>query len=609
MPVGCTLQPWGGRGLGGRCVRVARCCGLGAWTRPLTLGVLIGVLIGLMPGCESLDRRTHGNVSDIIRARQRAALGTPTDLNIEVPDEQPQASAASYEQNPRPNGKDIPVEFRPPDSPDTLVATSAPASQPTARRATVFTLTDALAYALQHRREYQEAKEELYLVALALTLERHLWTPILESEVRTIYGNYGEERDFDQAMRVVSDLGVSQRLPYGGEVTAQAIATLIRDVGNSITAQESGAVELGLNVPLLRGAGHVAREDLLQLERELTYAVRTFERFRRRQLVLVAQDYFDLLRVKQQVTDSEQSLDRARSDYTRALEMEQLRTGDPLDTLRAKQRMLSAENTLHDRREAFRARADQFKLAVGMPVDEPLGRDDLEDIETIEQQVRVGRYPLLLPPLAVDDEELAVSVALERRFELLTARDRVDDSHRGVAISRNAMLPELEWNSSVALDSDPAHYNVSDVRGDRANWRTELILSLPLERAAERNALRRSLISVRSAQRALQDQTERIRADVRSAVNQLRLQEISVDLQRQNLLVAERRAEYAKIKFEDGDISNRDKIEAETELLNAQNLLNLAKTGRWNALLAFHLATETLRVDDDGAQHAAPPGT
>ena len=73
-----------------------------------------------------------------------------------------------------------------------------------------------------HRREYQTAKEDLYLSALALSLERHLWTPQFAADLRTVYGNYGEASGFDQAMRFMAELGMTQRLPYGGEFTAQA---------------------------------------------------------------------------------------------------------------------------------------------------------------------------------------------------------------------------------------------------------------------------------------------------------------------------------------------------------------------------------------------------
>lgn len=587
--------------------------------------VLLGGALALLAttGCEQYDRQTDARVKALIATRQREALDRETPPDIPVQRGWPRPGPDAYEYAPHATTPKVPAGFEPltsqpasqpttqpasvpasaPAVPATL-STTLPATQPAsapaaAPREQLFTLTDALAYALRQRREYQTAKESLYLTALGLTLERHLWTPIFASELKTVYGNYGEATNFDQAMRFVADLDVSQRLPYGGEFTAKALAKLIRDVGKSITAEESGEVQLGLRVPLLRGAGHVAQEDLVQLERDLTYAVRTFERFRLRQLVIVAQNYFDLLRVKQNVIDNERSLARARVDYARARDMEVLRKGgSKLDTMRAKQRMLNAANTLAVARESFRSRADQFKLTIGMPVEEPLDQENLEDIETIERRVKAGQYTFLVPPPALHNERAAVAVAHERRLELLTSRDQVEDARRGVAISRNALLPDLDWNSNVTFFSDPEHYNVGALDFNQTNWRTEIVLGLPLERTAERNALRRSMISVRAAQRAVLQKEEEIRAEVRDAVYQLRLQDESLWLQTEVLRVAERRAEFAQIQFEQGEISNRDKIEAETDLLAAQNRVNSAKTSRWNALLEFRLATETLQLDD-----------
>jgi outer membrane protein TolC len=587
----------------------------------LTSTLIAGLLAA---GCTAVDRQTDLQVRALIQARQQAALGEQTPIEPLSPGDFPPVSDEARAPVPEPATPAVPECFETvdePRAPETRSPLVPPAPEdpdvvgppaealyaqiitPSSSTIDVVTLTDAWAYAQRHRREYQTAKEDLYLAALALTLERHLWTPIFASNLRTVYGNFGEAQDFDQAMRFVADLAVTQRLPYGGEFTAQAISTLIRDVGKTITAREQSEIELGVNIPLLRNGGpHVAREQLIQLERELTYSVRTFERFRRQQLVTVARSYFSLLRVKQRVIDSEASYQRAQSDYARAREVEDTLTGNPLDTLRAEQRMLSAENALENAREDFRSAADDFKLVIGMPIDAPLGMDDLPDIETIEEAILAGRYPLLQRVDAVTRQERAVTIALQRRLDLRTRQDRIDDGHRGVAISRNALLPDLDWSGTLTFDTDPAHYNLGAFNVDRANWRTELLLSLPLERTAERNQLRRAMIDVRRAQRNWQDLSERIRADVRSAVNQIRLQEINLRIQRRNYEVASRRATYAAIKFEQGELSNRDKVEAETELLNAQNALNQAKTARWSALLQFRLETETLLVDEAGQQ-------
>jgi len=559
-------------------------------------------------------RQTDRDVAALIRERQHAAVQHAVTIDAGSPALPPTAGQGARAPAGRTSSRRLPPGFATPSAqPEPQPTTaSSPAgagesatSQPITRRAQVFTLTDALAYAQQHQREFQTAHEELYLAALSLTLERHLWTPVFASHLQTVYGNYGEARNFDQAMRFVADLSVSQRLPYGGEATAKAVSTLIRDVKKTITAQEGSTIELGLKVPLLRGAGHVAREELIRLERELTYAVRTFERYRRRQLVEVAQAYFELLRSKQQIRDAEERLESARYDYALADGFERAGQRSRLDTQRAELALLEAENSLEQSREAFRAQADQFKLLIGMPLDEPLGREDLEDIETIERNIEAGVYPLLQPPAATEDESYAVATALARRLDLLTAQDLIDDARRGVDVSRNALLPNLQWDSSLTFRTDPAHYNLGRFHVDSANWLTQLTLELPLERTAERNALRRSLIQLRAAQREVEAQAERIRAEVRGIVNRLRLQERTLRIQQQSVEVAARQREFAQDRFERGEIDNRDKVEADRALFAARNALNQAKTARWALLLQFRLATETLLIDENGIQYPA----
>lgn len=573
--------------------------------------------LGVLAGCDVVGT-TDRQVEALIAMRQKQSLGYGVSADIGHEQPEPRPGREAYDYDPRPSSVDVPPDFEAttqpaggpavtsapaPDAPMTQVADTRPA-QPLTRPRRLFKLTDALAYAQRHRREYQTAKEDLYLSALALTLERHLWTPIFAANLRTVYGNYGQVRDFDQAMRFVADLEISQRLPYGGEFTAEMISTLIRDVKRSITASEDSVVRLGLRVPFLRGAGHVARETLIQLERELTYSVRTFERFRRQQLVTVAQDYFDLLRVKQRVIDSGESVKRFQAAVDQATALESIGKGTILDRQRAEADRLSAENDLANAREEFRSRADQFKITIGMPVDEPLALEELETIESIERQVAGGRYPILRPPPAVEEEQLALGVALERRLDLLTQRDRIDDARRGVAISRNALLPDLEWTGSVQWDTDPEEYRLGGFHFDSTTWRTELVLELPLERKAEQNALRRALIDVRQSQRNTQDAEERVRAEVRSVLNLIRLADTSLEIQRRRLEVARSQKEYAEYRFSEiGDIDNRDLLDAERELLSAQNQVNSAKTSRWNLLLQFRLATETLHIDEEGVQY------
>jgi outer membrane protein TolC len=562
-------------------------------------------------------QRTDRDVAVLIEQRQRAALDYSQPAALRDSDEPlPEVERAAYERNPSPSTTEVPEGFEaaedslgeePADVASevaTTMATSAPASQPTQFRARVFTLTDALAYAQRHRREYQTAKEDLYLSALALTLEHHLWTPQFAASLRGVYGNYGEIRDFDQATRFVADLSVAQRLPYGGEFTAAMISTLIRDVGRSITASESSQIQLGLEIPFLRDAGQVAQENLIQLERALTYAVRRFERFRRQQLVTVAEQYFSLLASKQAVIDAAASFESAKDDLARAIGFQNTGKGSPLETGRVEVRVLQQQGSLATRRESFRAATDRFKILVGMPVSEPIGLDDLEDIDSIEQQIVEGKYPLLGLPSAAGDPEYATAIASRHRLDLLTSQNQIGDAERGVSIAKNALLPNLDWTSSLTYDTDPEHYKLGAFEQARATWRTEVLLSMN-DRFRERNDYRSSLIDVRRARRDYTEELEWVRAEVLSAINQIHLQEQLVEVRRRNLQVADNQRRFARDRYEKGYLSNRDLVEAEDEYVRVQNLLNEAKTARWSALLNFRLATGTLRIDENGVQDDA----
>ncbi len=565
------------------------------------------LLAGCLPNAV-IDRR----LDSAIQKRQMEAIADLSHARVPLETDRAGTTPESYLYAPSPRPEVLPPGYEPGDAEqqtpevDILKQATAAASQPTTRPAQrfqdePFTLTRAVRYALRNRRAYQTAKEDLYLVTLAVLLERHLWTPQFAAELRSVYGNFGEITDFDQATRFVADLSVAQRLPYGGSFTARAVSTLIRDVKKSITAREDSSIELGLDIPFLRGAGRVAREALIQVERDLTYAVRAFERFRREQLTLVAADYFDLLRSKQAVLDAETSVQRAISDYAQAEALEQAGEGTPLDTRRAEQRLLQEINRLAQLRESFRFATDRFKLLIGMPVNEQIGLDDFQTIEELEAEILAGKYPLLLRAAAADDERASLEVAERYRLDVLTALDRIGDARRGVANSRNALLPDLDWTSTVLFGTDAESFNAGDFEIARTEWRTEIVLAMN-DRFRERTQFRSSLVDLKRVRRQHVDVLERVRVDVRQAINQIRLQENLVAIQEKNLAVAEKRAEFARLQSEEGDISNRDLIEAENDLIAAQNSLNSAKTERWSRLLDYRLATGTLFIDDEGQQ-------
>jgi len=464
-------------------------------------------------------------------------------------------------------------------------------------------LVDALAYAFRHSREFQTAKEDLYLAGLALSLERFLWTPQWMGEVRSQYANFGEIRKFDHAMDAVAEVGVQQRLPYGGNLTARTINTLMRDLTNHVTTGESGAVILQADIPLLRGAGRVAYESRYQAERDLIYAIRTFERFRRSLVVDIASDYFELQALKQQILNTQESVDAFAQLVTRAEALWSSGRIIRLEVQRAEQDYFSASNQLIDAIEAYQSALDRFKIRIGMPIEKPI-EVTLASVPTTQPQTGRGllqaktlEQTLMMPDVSPQE---AIKVALQYRLDLLNDLDRIDDSARGVKIAENNLLPDLAAFGSVQFDTNPTERKMSNYNYKRTTWRAGLALELPLNRRAERNDLREAIILKRRAERNYELAQDTVEVQVRRAMRRVQQQQETLRIQMLNRTLAQKRLVAAEIRFKKGQVSNREVVEAQRELLRAQDRLAQSQSGVRTAILEFRRDTGTLRVNDEG---------
>jgi outer membrane protein TolC len=502
----------------------------------------------------------------------------------------------------------------PESRPENEVASSQP-SDATATAQTEnrpeLSLSDALQYAFTHSREYEFAKEDLYLTALALTLERHLWNPRFFSDIQSQYANYGEVRDFDHAMEAVAEAGVRQRLPLGGEVTARVVDTLMRDLTNHVTTAETGQVILEANLPLLRGAGLVAMETRFQAERNLIYAVRTFERFRHSLAVDIASDYFSLQDDRQAIVNAHESMKSYAQEVARARGLWEAGRILKLEVERAEQNRLRALNSEVDAREQYETALDAFKIRIGMPTDQafdvsfppdpsaaPAPGQNILSAPTIEEALQ-------LP--AVTEQE-AIRVAFKYRLDLLNFFDQIDDAARGITVAENNLLPDLNASGSATMSSDPARLNAWRYNTDRTTWRGFLNLEIPLDRVAERNALRTSLIRKRRAERTYDEARENVRLQVRRALRRVEQEQSSLEINLKNRDLALVRLRGARIQFDKGLVSNREITDALNELLDARNRLAQSQSLVRVAILQFLRDTETLRIDENG-QWAPSGGT
>jgi outer membrane protein TolC len=457
--------------------------------------------------------------------------------------------------------------------------------------ATEMDLRTALVYAVDHSREFRFETEEYVLSALRLLAQRHLWGPQWFNDVSATIRGDATEGTYDVALDLVNELGVTQRLPYGGTVSARALAVATEDLHLKVEGEgvQSAEILLEADIPLLRGAGMVARETRIQAERSLIYSARDFARFRREFLFNITRDFLDLVvRIQQiengrigvasfqQVEDEQDALYRAGRST-------------PFDAAEAQNATLDAIGQLNGDVERYRLALDAFKVRLGMPVEEPL--------------VIVFDEFVLEPPDV--DMETAVIAAMNYRLDLQTERDRVEDARRGIENAENALLSDLRVRASYTLPTDPSKDRAGlQFDPDDASFDAGVTWGLPLDRELERLALREAQIDFERSQRNYGEFRDEVALSVRGAVREIDAALFSLRIDEQNVEVAERR--QASIEADPARADIRQKTQAIEQVLRARDNRDSARRDLSVSVLRYLLASGQLRVNARGRIEPLP---
>jgi outer membrane protein TolC len=145
---------------------------------------------------------------------------------------------------------------------------------------------------LINSREYQDARENLYLTALPVSLQRFAFAPQLFAASQAIREWAGSQTTGgpQNNWTVNSNAGATELFSTGALLlTNFANQTIIHlaGAGRGVTSQSE--INLDLVQPLLRGGGlAVTLEPLTQAERDLLYEIREFARFRKTFYVAIA---------------------------------------------------------------------------------------------------------------------------------------------------------------------------------------------------------------------------------------------------------------------------------------------------------------------------------
>lgn len=455
----------------------------------------------------------------------------------------------------------------------------------------VLALEDALHHSQRTGREFLTAQEDYLLAAIRLLQERHLWGPRLFNDTTLALSDNLNDGRTDPALSLINSLRATQRLPSGGELEARWVwnaAEQLREQSTGTYIQSSEIILRG-DVPLLRGAGSIAREDLIQAERDLVYQSRTFERFRREYLVDIAQDYFALLETRARIINQIRQL-QSLSQFDRATRA-RVDAGrlEAFQTAITENRLRSAESSLEGLRDAYVLQLERFKVRIGLPVDQQF---DLSD-------------DLFALPEPDAELQAAVSTALALRLDVQNSADRLEDSKRAVANAKDGILPDLDLFGEVGVPTDPDD-NTGGVAfdNDETAYRVGATLSMPLDRERERLAVRATQIRLERATREHQRLQDNVAVSARGAVRAVPLARFQLDLAEQQVEINRRRLRAQKLQ-EDA-VDPQQIVDTENDLLDAENARDRAKTRLRTAILGYLLETDQLRVTREGTLQVLP---
>lgn len=492
----------------------------------------------------------------------------------------------------------------------------------------VLTLSQAMALATAHNREYQTQKEALYISALDLRLMRHTFETQFFTKLKAQDAKYdgdrfrtvgagieprfnpnrlgqdlpivpadtpqgrlrGENHLDPDEMSIEDGFGFNQLLMGGTMIGANLALGWSRLLTGPWKGERFFQV-LGLEVtqPLLRGRDRrVVIENLTQAERDTLYQLRSFNRFRKAFVVSIISQYYRVLQLADKAESAKANYDALGQLYTRTEKLANAGRLPKLELDRVHQERLQVLDTYLQAEKQYKQALDEFKIALSLPTTAEFQLDERE-LDGLRAGAMV--YPTF-------SESEAVETGLSRRLDLANSADAIADAERKVLVAADGLGAELNLQLNANV---PLHDLYGDNKSDLGDLlMAALELDLPLDRVAEQNVFRKALITFSQRQREHELATDTVALEVRQAYRDLVEAAERHKVLSESLTLAQKRFKNTLLLLQYGRASSRRVLNAHDDLFDAQNAATEALVNYTIATLDFYRDTGVLQVRPDG---------
>lgn len=232
------------------------------------------------------------------------------------------------------------------------------------------------------------------------------------------------------------------------------------------------------------------------------------------------------------------------------------------------------------RRESWAAVTEDAKLLLAI----------IDAVIAVQTQSRI--YRIELPEVEVQ-EGPALQYAKENRLDLQNRLGVATDAWRRVTVAANALRGDVNVVATANLATDPDKDNPFNFAAEANAYTVGLQLDAPLNRLAERNVYRASLIGYQRAKRGYVELSDQIEFQVRQDLRELARTRSAFAIARQQVLSAARQYENARLSLVGPQARQGGANDATTlNLLQALSTLQQAR----NALAANFVLFEQRRL-------------
>ncbi len=450
----------------------------------------------------------------------------------------------------------------------------------------VLALSGAVAMATDHNRQYQTQKELLYTSALDLRLERH----IFENQYFGGAGfGYGKEGD-DETVGGSTNAGFNRLLSDGAFISTNIALSLVDILTGDLQGGLASIFSASITKPLLRASSRkVVQENLTQAERNSLYQIRSFNRFRKTFVVSIISQYYRVLELGDIAANAKDNHDVLSRLYEQTAILARAGRIPKEELDRVRQEKLRAWDIYLQADKAHKQLLDEYKLSLSLPTDSEFA---LDHNELVKLNAALSSKPSF-------GAEEAISTALAQRLDLANSEDAIADAERKVVVAADNLRADLSLTASVDLVSD----DIADTdrfRDLRDLGDLGLRLDLPLERTAEANIYRLTLITLSQRQREFEQAGDTVKLEVRQAYRDLTEAAERYRVQVESFALAMKRYNNTLALVRSRRASSRRVLRAQEDIFDAKNAATTALVDYTVATLNFYRDAGVLSVRADG---------